>query len=62
MITLSVLKGASVSGPIKKMVHAPTLKLYIIKEIPQANRDIRKALKDWIAVWQASLNQCSKLI
>jgi hypothetical protein len=35
MITLGVFK--STSGTIKKMLHAPTLKIYAVKEVPIAN-------------------------
>lgn len=39
MVTLSVYK--STSGTIKKMLHGPTLKIYIVKEVPLANRESR---------------------
>mmetsp|Transcript_36273 Transcript_36273/g.55718 ORF Transcript_36273/g.55718 Transcript_36273/m.55718 type:complete len:90 (+) Transcript_36273:623-892(+) len=35
MITLGVFKSSS--GTIKKMLHAPTLKIYAVKEVPMAN-------------------------
>ena len=35
MITLGVFK--STSGTIKKMLHAPSLKIYAVKEVPIAN-------------------------
>lgn len=35
MITLGVFKSAS--GTIKKMLHAPSLKIYAVKEVPIAN-------------------------
>ena len=35
MITLGVFK--STSGTIKKMLHAPSLKIYSVKEVPIAN-------------------------
>lgn len=50
MITLGVFK--STSGTIKKMLHAPTLKMYAVKEVPIANVQIRQMLIDWIANWQ----------
>ncbi len=49
MITLGVFK--STSGTIKKMLHAPTLKMYAIKEVPIANVQVRQMLIDWIANW-----------
>lgn len=39
MITLNVFK--STTGTVKKMLHAPTLKIFCIKEVPIANREIR---------------------
>lgn len=50
MITLGVFK--STSGTIKKMLHAPTLKIYAVKEVPIANVQVRQMLIDWMANWQ----------
>jgi serine/threonine protein kinase len=52
MITLSILKGTRNTGSVKKMLHAPTLKLYAVKEIPLSNREVRIILKEWISMWQ----------
>lgn len=57
MITLSVYN--SQSGTIKKMLHGPSLKIYCVKEVPLANREARRILKDWIQVWEQSCsNDC----
>lgn len=50
MITLGIFK--STSGTIKKMLHAPTLKMYSVKEVPISNVQVRQMLIDWIANWQ----------
>ena len=50
MVTLAVFK--STSGTIKKMLHGPTLNIYCVKEVPLANREIRKILKAWIGIWE----------
>lgn len=50
MITLGVFK--STSGTIKKMLHAPSLKIYAVKEVPIANVQIRQMLNNWITNWQ----------
>ena len=50
MLTLAVFK--STSGTVKKMLHAPTLKIYCIKEVPIASREVRQMLKDWIGKWE----------
>ena len=34
------------------MLHAPSLKMYAVKEVPIANVQIRQMLIDWIANWQ----------
>lgn len=43
------------------MLHAPTLKMYIVKEVknyienffqePLQNKEIRKNIKEWISFW-----------
>lgn len=50
MITLAVFK--STSGTVKKMLHAPSLRIFIIKEVPIATREMRQMLKDWIGKWE----------
>ena len=50
MITLAVFK--STSGTVKKMLHAPSLKIFCIKEVPIANREMRQMLKDWTNKWE----------
>jgi hypothetical protein len=50
MVTLAVFK--STSGTVKKMLHAPTLRIFCVKEIPIANREIRQMLKEWIGKWE----------
>jgi hypothetical protein len=39
MITLAVFK--STSGTVNKMLHAPSLKIFTIKEVPIATREMR---------------------
>lgn len=48
LVTLSVIKGTSTSGPIKKMLHVPTLTIMTLKELPLQSRETRGFLKDWI--------------
>lgn len=50
MITLAVFK--STTGTVKKMLHAPSLKIFCIKEVPIANRDARTMLKEWVNKWE----------
>ena len=56
LVTLTVIKGSSTSGPIKKMLHVPTLTIMTLKEIPIQSREIRGVLKEWINQWEASNN------
>jgi len=62
MITLSILKGTRNSGSVKKMLHAPSLKLYAVKEIPLSNREVRIVLKEWISMWQTSQSETADKI
>lgn len=50
MITLAVFK--STSGTVKKMLHAPSLRIFCIKEVPISSRDMRQMIKEWIAKWE----------
>lgn len=50
LVTLAIFK--STSGTIKKMLHGPTLRIYCVKEVPLANRNMREILKEWINRWE----------
>ncbi len=58
MITVSLIKSMKRSGPVKKMLHVPTFKLYVVKEIPFSSREVRFAIKNWVMVWLNSMNNC----
>lgn len=51
MITLGIIKGSRENSVVKKVLHAPTLQLFTIKEEPIHNKDVRKNLKEWINFW-----------
>jgi hypothetical protein len=51
MVTLAVFKSSS--GTIKKMLHAPTLKIFCVKEVPLTNLKTRQTLKVWVEKWKA---------
>jgi len=62
MVTLAVFK--STSGTNKKMLHAPSLKIFCLKEVPLTNLEMRQMLKDWIAKWEytcSSSDQFSRI-
>lgn len=48
MITLNLIKNNKNYAAIKKMLHAPTLSIFAVKEQPIATKEIRKILKDWL--------------
>ena len=50
MVTLRVIHSSS--GQIKKMLHGPSLKIYCVKEVPLASRELRMILKEWITRWE----------
>lgn len=55
MVSLGLIKSSGISGPIKKMLHVPTLTIYWVKEIPISSRDSRSQLKKWIIEWEQAL-------
>ena len=62
LITIGMLKGNSTSGPVKKMLHAPTLRIYALKEVPIVSRESRFMLKEWIQEWESNLNKNENLV
>lgn len=52
MVSLAMVKGNSSSGPIKKMLHVPSFKVYCVKEVPIYSWDTRNMLKKLIAEWE----------
>ncbi|CAG9324760.1 unnamed protein product [Blepharisma stoltei] len=61
MITLSQFPSRSLKGFVRKVLHAPTLGLYIIKQIPINTRDERSHLREWISKWQKYQKKCKYL-
>lgn len=39
------------------MLHVPTMKLYVIKEEPIANKESRNTIIEWISQWQNKIYQ-----
>jgi len=44
------------------MLHAPTLKLYAVKEEPVPSKEVRIVLRDWAVFWQNKLHQTGRHI
>lgn len=62
MITLNLLRSNKNSGLIKKMLHAPTLGIFAVKEQPIATKEARKVLRDWLAAWPTSTHASHQFI
>ncbi|KAL4431841.1 hypothetical protein ABPG74_015281 [Tetrahymena malaccensis] len=60
MITLGVIKCQRDSGVVKKIFHAPTLRLYSVKEVPLSSKQARQNLRDWVIFWQNKLHNTGK--
>jgi len=56
MISLAMIKTSSSTGPIKKMIHMKTFKIYCVKEVPIYSRETRNMLKTLISEWESALN------
>jgi len=56
MISLAMIKTNSSTGPIKKMIHVKTSKIYCVKEVPINSWDTWNMLKSVIQEWETALN------
>lgn len=52
VITISVLHSSYRSGCVRKIIHGPSLMLYVVKEVPVATREVRQSLIEWLSRWQ----------
>jgi len=52
MVTLQIIKSSHETGVVKKMLHAPSLRLFAVKEVPLTTRESRNLLKQWVDQWQ----------
>lgn len=52
LVTLSIIKGSSYSGTVKKMLHVPSMTIMTLKEVPIQSREVRAVLKEMIEFWQ----------
>jgi hypothetical protein len=44
------------------MLHAPTLRIYALKEVPISSREARFMLKEWIQEWENNFNKHDNLV
>jgi len=52
VVTLRVLANSPRSGVTRKVLHALTLKLLAVREVPVNTRQSRERLVEWLAKWQ----------
>lgn len=62
IVTISLLTNNIKSGCVRKVIHAPSLKIYAVKEIPVNTREARKGLLEWLTYWQRIQRKCSYLV
>jgi hypothetical protein len=62
MITLSIIKSSCASGTVRKVLHAPTFKIYATKEIPINTVATRKHLVDNLKAWQGVQSSARHLV
>lgn len=60
MITLGVICGSS-SGTVRKMLHAPSLQIMAIKEVPLWSKEVRHRLVEWMNKYQSVQNKSDRL-
>lgn len=51
MITMVNIKNSGQSGNTKKMLHAPTLKLFVLKEIPLDSKEVKMNIRNYVEDW-----------
>ena len=51
MITIFSIKNSGQSGNTKKMLHAPSLRLFVIKELPLTSKEIKMSIRSYLDDW-----------
>jgi serine/threonine protein kinase len=62
LITLSVQHSSYLTGAVRKVVHAGTLKVYIVRHVPVTSKEDRIALKQWLGQWCKFQDKYSGLV
>ena len=52
---MEIVKRSQNTGAVKKMLHVPTMKLYVIEEEPIATKESRNSIVEWIGQWQTKI-------
>jgi serine/threonine protein kinase len=58
-ITLAIIKQARASGPVKKVLHVPSCKIFCVKEQPLTTKESRNNLREWLNFWQNRLSSAN---
>lgn len=61
VITFAQL-ATSRNGAVKKALHAPTLKMLVVKQLPLSTRETRNSLSEWLQLWQDLQGKNSQLL
>ena len=61
MITMVSLKQSKISGKTKKMLHAPTLNIFVVKEVPYTCKKTKGSLTKYLDDWQKYCHNCKNL-
>jgi len=62
MVTIGTMKLSGASGTVRKMLHAPTLGLYAVKEVPIPDKAATKALKKLLGDWETLSSHSSRFL
>ena len=62
MITLGVVANSAKGGCLKKVLHAPSLRIFAVKEVPIGTREVRQGLYDWVAKWEKVQKRTPQLV
>ena len=62
MITLGVVANSAKGGCLKTMLHAPSLRLFAVKEVPIGTREVRQGLYNWVAKWEKVQKHTPQLV
>lgn len=62
MITMVNIKNSGQTGNTKKMLHAPTLRLFVLKEIPLDSKEVKMNIRNYVEDWVRHGSSLSTLL
>ena len=60
-VVISLLNTSFV-GSVKKVLHAPTLRMFAVRVLAVSTRETRTSLADWLKIWSLMQEDCEQLI